>query len=331
MHRIPFTVIGGFLGAGKTTLLNRWLAAAAIQPQAPRIAVLVNDFGAINVDAALVQQAGSDAIALSNGCVCCAIGDDLSAALQALLQASPPFDAVVVEASGVSDPWRIAQYALAEPRLQLQAVLLLVDAAALAGHLADPLLTDTLTRPLAHADLVVLNHADRASATDLASARAWVQADAAQRGQPPAPLLEARQADLPLALLHDRLYQPHGGGLHTADHGAQFQAWQQQPAGAFDEARLRAWLRAMPAQVLRLKGWLPLADGAGPPQASGRWLGLQWAGRHASVRRLAAAPASGAALVAIGLAGRLPVDTLASGLQACLAENTDHPLQGTIA
>ncbi len=192
LARIPFTVIGGFLGAGKTTLLNRWLAqlGAAGQPQAPRIAVLVNDFGAINIDAALVQQAGSDSIALSNGCVCCAIGDDLSAAITSLLQASPPFDAVVVEASGVSDPWRIAQHALAEPRLQLQAVLLLVDAAALAGHLADPLLADTLTRPLAHADLVLLNHADRASAADLAAARAWVLADAAQRGQPAAPLLE---------------------------------------------------------------------------------------------------------------------------------------------
>ena len=326
MHRIPFTVIGGFLGAGKTTLLNRWLAQAAQQPQAPRIAVLVNDFGAINVDAALVQQAGSDAIALSNGCVCCAIGDDLSAALQALLQANPPFDAVVVEASGVSDPWRIAQYALADPRLHLQAVLVLVDAAALAGHLADPLLTDTLTRPLAHADLVVFNHADRASAAALDSARAWVVADAAQRGQPPAPLLQARHADLPLALLHDTLYRPHGGGLHTADHGAQFQAWQQQPAGLFDETRLRAWLRAMPPGVLRLKGWLPLA---GAP--AGRWLSLQWAGRHASVRRLATPPAGGAALVAIGLAGQLPTDTLASGLRACLAENAGNPLQGTPA
>jgi len=336
VHRIPFTVIGGFLGAGKTTLLNRWLAAAASQPQAPqgsprRMAVLVNDFGTINVDAALVQQAGSDAIALSNGCVCCAIGDDLSAALQALLQANPPFDAVVVEASGVSDPWRIAQHALAEPRLQLQAVLLLVDAAALAGHLADPLLTDTLTRPLAHADLVVLNHADRATAADLDSARAWVQADAAQRGQPPAPLLVAHHADLPLALLHDRLYQPHGGGLHSADHGAQFQAWQQQPAGVFDEARLRAWLRALPPGVLRLKGWLPLADSTGQHQAAGRWLSLQWAGRHASVRRLATPPDGGAALVAIGLAGQLPVDALASGLRACLAENAGNPLQGNSA
>ncbi|MES2716576.1 MAG: CobW family GTP-binding protein [Pseudomonadota bacterium] len=320
---IPFTVIGGFLGAGKTTLLNRWLAAAASQPQAPhtapaarppRIAVLVNDFGAINIDAALVRQAGSDAIALSNGCVCCAIGDDLSAALATLLQAQPAFDAVVVEASGVSDPWRIAQYALAEPRLQLQSVLLLVDAAALAGHLADPLLADSLARPLAHADLVLLNHADRASTADLAAARAWVLADAARRGQPAPPLLDSQHADLPLALLADRLYQPHGGGLASqpADHAAQFQAWQQQPAGMFDEGQLRAWLRALPPGVLRLKGFLPVADG--------RWLGLQWAGRHASVRRLATAPAGGAALIAIGLAGRLPVVALAQGLAACAVQ-----------
>jgi G3E family GTPase len=307
---IPFTVIGGFLGAGKTTLLNRWLA----QAQGLRIAVLVNDFGAINIDAALVAAAGSDAIALSNGCVCCAIGDDLSAALGQLLQAQPRFDAVVVEASGVSDPWRIAQYALAEPQLQLQAVLLLVDAAALAQHLADPLLVDSLTRPLAHADLVLLNHADRASAAELQAAQAWVRADAQRRGQTAPPITATTQADVPLALLVDRLqqrYTPHGGGLATrpVDHGAQFQAWQLQPAGRFDEARLRAWLRDLPAGVLRLKGWLPLADG--------RWLAVQWAGRHASVKRLAAAPAGGAALVAIGLAGQLPVSALDAGLGDC--------------
>jgi len=308
---IPFTVIGGFLGAGKTTLLNRWLARA----DALRIAVLVNDFGAINIDAGLVAQAGSDAIALSNGCVCCAIGDDLSAALAKVLAAQPCFDAVVVEASGVSDPWRIAQYALAEPQLQLQAVLLLVDAAALAQHLADPLLIDSLTRPLAHADLVLLNHADRASAADLQTARAWVRADAQRRERHAPPIIETTQADLPLALLADRLYTPHGGGLgmRPADHGAQFQAWQQQPAGTFDEARLRAWLRALPPGVLRLKGWLPLADG--------RWLAVQWAGRHASFKRLATAPASGAALVAIGLAGQLPAAALGAGLQGCLQQN----------
>ncbi len=309
-QRIPFTVIGGFLGAGKTTMLQRWLRAA----QGQRIAVLVNDFGAINLDADLVASAGADTIALSNGCVCCSIGDDLSAALLRVLAAQPPFDAVVVEASGVSDPWRIAQYALAEPRLALHSLIVLVDTAALAAHLADPLLADTLVRPLAHADLVLLNHADRADPPTLAAARAWVA-----RHAPGVSVLETVAADLPLALVAAPLYRPHGGGLHAgaADHGTRFEAWQASPTGWHDPAALRAWLRGLPAGVLRLKGRL-----RGGPEG---WVELQFAGRHGSLRRLAEAPggapgqarAETPAVVAIGLAGQLPAQALAEGLAAC--------------
>ncbi len=324
VQRIPFTVIGGFLGAGKTTLLNRWLLAAQGPASAQRIAVLVNDFGAINLDAAAVLQADADTIALSNGCVCCSIGDDLTGALGRVLAAEPPFDAVVVEASGVSDPWRIAQYALAEPRLQLHGVFLLVDAAALARHLADPLLADTLQRPLAHADLVVLNHADRASTAQLAAARHWVVQDAAARQAAPAPVVCSTQAALPVSLLSAAIYQPHGGGLRAgpSDHGQVFEAWQEQPAGGFDPARLRDWLRALPAGVLRLKGRLPLAGAHGADTA---WAELQYAGRHGTLRRGPPRAGETAAVVAIGLAGQLPAQALAAGLQACLAVASQAP------
>src|SRR3954471_19324116 len=70
--RLPLTVIGGFLGAGKTTLLNRWLREA----NGLRMAVLVNDFGALNIDAELIAATHGDTTALTNGCVCCQIGDD---------------------------------------------------------------------------------------------------------------------------------------------------------------------------------------------------------------------------------------------------------------
>lgn len=341
VQRIPFTVIGGFLGAGKTTLLNRWLQAAQGQssgelpgqPPGERLAVLVNDFGAINLDAAALLQADGQTIALSNGCVCCSIGDDLSAALGRVLAAEPPFDAVVVEASGVSDPWRIAQYALAEPRLQLHGVFLLVDAAALAGHLADPLLADTLQRPLAHADLVVLNHADRASAAQLAAARHWVAQDAAARQAAPPPVVCSTQAALPVALLTEAIYQPHGGGLRSgpSDHGQVFEAWQDQPAGDFDPARLRDWLRTLPAGVLRLKGRLPLAGAHGADRADTAdtadtaWAELQYAGRHGTLRRGPPRAGETAAVVAIGLAGQLPAQALAAGLQACLAASGPAP------
>ena len=116
--RIPFTVIGGFLGAGKTSLLNHWLRSQ----NGHRTALLVNDFGELNIDASLIAQQHADTLALTNGCVCCNLGDDLSQALIQVLDAQPPFESVVVEASGVSDPGRIAQLAQAAPELQRDAV-----------------------------------------------------------------------------------------------------------------------------------------------------------------------------------------------------------------
>jgi len=340
--RIPFTVIGGFLGAGKTTLLRHWLMQEEGQqqegqpgsrPSRRRIAVLVNDFGELNLDAALIAQAGGGAIALSNGCVCCSIGDDLGNALIQLLDAWPPFDAVVVEASGVSDPWRIAQYALADPRLVLDGVIVLVDAAAVTAQALDPLLADTLSRPLAHADLIVLNKVDQTDATTLAAAHAWL----AQQAPPGVPQLETVQAQVPLALLGAALYQPKGwggerrggegrggGGLpgHPAvAHDQRFESWAVQPEGAYDAQRLRAWLHTLPPAVLRLKALLPLADG--------RWAEGHWAGRHASLRLGVPAPDDGAALVAIGLAEQLPCRALADGLDACridpLNPNQERP------
>jgi G3E family GTPase len=120
---IPLTVIGGFLGAGKTTLVNHLLATAE-----RRWGVLVNDFGAVNVDAALIAESGSDSVALANGCVCCAMGDDLGDALANLVARNPAPEHVIVEASGVGDPWRIAQLALIEPGFSLEPLVVLADA-----------------------------------------------------------------------------------------------------------------------------------------------------------------------------------------------------------
>lgn len=300
---IPFTVIGGFLGAGKTTLLNRLLRAAAGR----RLAVLVNDFGALNIDAGLVASHDGDTIALTNGCVCCSMGGDLSAALIRVLDAQPPFDAVLVEASGVSDPWRIAQIGMAAPELALDGVIVLVDASAALAQAADPLLAEALQRPLAQADLVVLNKTDLvADAAGLQRVRDWL-AEVAPR----APVCETVQAELPLALLssaalaHEQACaepacdHAHHGPAHAAgpEHGRQFETWSCRPAEPLSTAALRAALRDMPAGLLRLKG-LVRTDELG-------WAEIQFAGRHGALRP-AEAPAGGAAVVAIALSGRLP-------------------------
>ena len=167
-ERIPFTVIGGFLGAGKTTLLNRLLRGAAGR----RFAVMVNDFGALDIDGRLVAEHAGDTIALANGCLCCTIGDSLVTTLLSLLDGARRFDHIIVEASGVADPGRIADLAVIEPRLQRDGVIVMVDAGEARGRAADRRVGDTVTRQLAAADLLVLNKTDLAP--DLAQLRGWL-------------------------------------------------------------------------------------------------------------------------------------------------------------
>jgi G3E family GTPase len=202
---IPFTVIGGFLGAGKTTLLNRLLRGATGR----RFAVLVNDFGALDIDGGLVADHGGDTIALANGCLCCTIGDSLVTTLLSLLERPERFDHIVVEASGVADPGRIADLAVLEPRLARDGVIVVVDAAEVRARAADRRVGDTITRQLAAADLLVLNKTDLAH--DLAVLRGWLSTHSA------APLLEARHADVPLDLLFglDRYGGAAGGARRT--------------------------------------------------------------------------------------------------------------------
>ena len=105
---LPFTVLGGFLGAGKTTLLNRLLT----ETQDTRFAVLVNDFGELNIDEGLVARHDGKTIALSNGCMCCSMADGFLSTLMTVMDRAEAVDHVVVEASGVANPRRIMDIAL---------------------------------------------------------------------------------------------------------------------------------------------------------------------------------------------------------------------------
>ncbi len=108
----PITVLTGFLGAGKTTLLNRILNG----DHGLRIAVLVNDFGSINIDANLVigVEAGGDLINLANGCICCSLRDDMLTLVEEITERPEQPQYIIVEASGVADPSRISVTAAAD-------------------------------------------------------------------------------------------------------------------------------------------------------------------------------------------------------------------------
>ncbi len=165
---LPLTVIGGFLGAGKTTLLKHLLENAAGR----RLSVLINDFGALNIDASLIKATGADSIELSNGCVCCSLGDDLVEQLVALEKTANKFDHVVIEASGVGDPWKIAQIGMVAGAYRLDSVIVVVDTETIDQHLSDELMSDSIVRQVARADILIANKTDLCSAEQTANAKA---------------------------------------------------------------------------------------------------------------------------------------------------------------
>ncbi len=243
---IPFTVIGGFLGAGKTTLLNRLLRSASGR----RFAVLVNDFGALDIDSRLVADHGGDTIALANGCLCCTIGDSLVTTLLSLLETPDRFDHIVVEASGVADPGRIADLGVLDPRLDRDGVVVVVDAGSVRERAADRRVGDTITRQLVAADLLLLNKTDLAD--DVAALRRWLSA------QSPAPVIEATHAEVPVDLLFGL---PRHGGPTLADAPVDFASWSYEWAEPVERDVVLAMLRS--AGVLRAKGIVRFADSPG--------------------------------------------------------------------
>jgi len=258
MTSIPLTVIGGFLGAGKTTMVNHLLATAT-----RRFGVMVNDFGAINIDAALIAARDGDMVALTNGCVCCGTGGDLGAGLSRL--AVRDVEHVIVEASGVSDPWRVAQLALVEPGFSLEPIVVVADAGALVRQLDDRWIADTVRGQLLAAELVVLNKAEHG----VVDARAAIR-----EIRPEARVIETCNGAIsddclsfPVAL-RGRFH----AGIATA-HG--FLTWHFIPRGPFDRDRFRAALSALPRSVLRVKGFCRLGDETAPyllQFAAGQWV-----------------------------------------------------------
>ena len=153
---IGYTIIGGYLGAGKTTLINNLLRDSG----SLRLAVLVNDFGDINIDAELIASHDGETIQLASGCICCSLADGFMMALNQVSKRGNQIDHVVVEASGVSDPVKIGQYG-AILRLELNGVIVLADAEQIREKAANKYVGDAVIRQLQGADLLVLNKVDR--------------------------------------------------------------------------------------------------------------------------------------------------------------------------
>lgn len=270
---IPVTVIGGYLGSGKTTLLNTLLRGT----HGLRLAVLVNDFGSINIDADLIAAHRGDTISLTNGCICCSLQDNLGSTFYALAQRSDPPDHVVIEASGVADPWRIARYAQSIPGLHLDGIIVLVDAEMIRRQARDKYVGDTVMQQVRAADLLVLSKTDLVTPATVQEVRAWLVAQApgarmieAVAGQLPSAIILGRMAghDVPAPLpvqgrVHAHRHADHAGPAQPDDddlHAVAFTQVSFASGAPFDRAALTRALGALPPGVARGKGVLYLAD-----------------------------------------------------------------------
>jgi len=256
---LPFTVIGGYLGAGKTTLLNHLLTNTA----GMRLALLVNDFGSVNIDIDLIQSHDGETLSLANGCISCSLVNGFAQAIGEIEKRAGSFDHLVIEASGVALPAKIAQYGQMY-RLPLDGILVVVDAEQVRTQAENKYVGDTVLRQLAGADLLILNKTDLVSAEDLASLRAWLAGLA-----PGTPQIEAVRSEVPLEVLlgagADRA-QVGGRAEHTHQdrdhdhHAGAHQTWTLERTEPLTRPDLERFGCQLGGDIYRAKGFVHLHD-----------------------------------------------------------------------
>jgi G3E family GTPase len=209
------TVVTGFLGAGKTTLIRELLT----KPEAANTAVIVNEFGEVGIDDALLRSSSDATVLLGNGCLCCAVRTDLQETLRTLFAergrgAAPNFERVIIETSGLADPGPVLQTIASERALgdvyHLQGLVAVVDAP---GGVANLDHTPEARQQVALADRIVVTKSDLADTAKAAALTERLRALSA------APLAAATNGEIdPAFLLEESLDLATRVATHRHDH-----------------------------------------------------------------------------------------------------------------
>jgi G3E family GTPase len=251
---LPVTIVTGFLGSGKTTMINHLMHASSSE----RLAVIVNEFGALGIDGPLLGDGPGRVVELSNGCMCCESRGNLVGALATLSSRAASIDAVVIETSGVADPFGVADV-LVETRFTseyvLGSVVTVIDADNFDANLNQ---ATAAYRQMVCADLLVISKADlvptgtvEAISNRISGINPHAAVVVADRGRLP---IQFGLADL------EKVHRTQVPSPVGTRHDLVSFSWQS--PRPIDANGFTAWVDGLPSTVKRLKAIVVTADGA---------------------------------------------------------------------
>jgi G3E family GTPase len=249
---MPVTVIGGYLGSGKTTLVNHLLRNA----NGRRLAILVNEFGELPIDADLIEADDGDVISLTGGCVCCSYGNDLMMALMDMAKMEPRPDHIILESSGVALPGAIAGSVSLLNDYVLDGILVLADAGNIEERANDKYMSDTILRQLADADIVLLNKTDLIADEQKGSLVDWLREKSGA-----ASILETQNSILPIEIALQSFTHDDGFSADRSTHSTSQFETKFYTFSAPTQAQALAQELAGLSQIVRAKGFVPNEDG----------------------------------------------------------------------
>lgn len=263
-NMIPMALLTGYLGAGKTTLLNRILNSK----HGMRIAVFVNDFASINVEARLIVGVEGDKITLSNGCVCYTIRGDLVQLITGVIKSDSPPDYILMEPSGVTDTSQILltiNRSILRNLVRIDSIIAIVDSEQFKSLDEKP--KRLIREQIRVSDIVILNKSDLISKETMQSVRQEIDKIIDK-----AKIVDADHCDIPIDSIIDiATYNPQtafdtsGPGVHAHhvdefhdhshnDHSLVFATWAWETQEQVVLSEIRSVLSNLPGSIFRAKG-----------------------------------------------------------------------------